>query len=102
MGWALLLRMEDWPALLQSALSIFWLGMLGFPVGFWARRRWESLCALSVFAATVVVLPPLVGLLPTPALQLLGGIAGVGLGVVLARVMVVGTQADPGVAGKPH
>jgi hypothetical protein len=87
MGWALFLYVEHWPALLQSALNILWLGMLGFPVGFWARRRWESLCALSVLAATIVVLPAWVGLLPTPALQVLGGIAGTGLGVVLARAV---------------
>ena len=88
--------------LLQSALNIFWLGMLGFPVGFWARRRWESLCALSVLAATIVVLPAWVGLLPTPALHVLGGIAGIGLGVVLARVVVVNPEAGRGVARKPH
>jgi hypothetical protein len=100
-GWAFFLYMEQWPALLRSALNIFWLGMLGFPVGFWARRRWESLCALSVFATTIVALPAWVGLLDTPAHHVLGGIAGVGLGVVLARVMIVSPQADRGVARKP-
>jgi hypothetical protein len=102
MGWALLLYNERWPVLLQSALSIFWLGMLGFPVGFWARRRWESLCAVSVLAATIVAFPPRIGLLNTPAHQVLGGIAGIGVGILLARVMVVDTQSGRGVARKPH
>ncbi len=92
MGWALFLYDEHWPVLLQSALPIFWLGLLGFPVGFWARRRWESLCALSVFAATIVALPAWVGLLDTPWHQVLGGIAGIGLGIALARAMVVSPQ----------
>ena len=102
MGWALLLHFEHSPRWLQSALSMFWLGMLGFLVGFWSRRRWESLCAMSVYAATLVVLPAWVGLLPTPALHVLGAIAGIGLGVVLARVMVVNPRARRGVAHKPH
>jgi hypothetical protein len=101
-GWALLLRMEHWPTLLQSALNILWLGMLGFLVGFWARRRWESLCALSVFAATIVVLPAWVGLLPTPAHETLGALGGIGLGVALARVMVVNPQAGRSVAHEPQ
>jgi hypothetical protein len=102
MGWSLLLHMEHWPALVQSALNIVWLGTLGFLVGFWARRRWESLCALSVFAVTIVLLPPWVGLLDTPAHHVLGGIAGIGLGVVLARVLVVDQQHGRGVARQPH
>lgn len=93
-GWALFLYNERWPVLSHAALSIFWLGMLGFPVGFWARRRWESLCALCVFVATIVVLPARVGLLDTPAPQVLGGIAGIGLGILLARVVVGNSQAE--------
>ena len=102
MGWTLLLQMKHWPVLLRSALNIAWLGMLGFLVGFWTRRRWESLCALSVFAATLIVVPAWVGLLRTPAHHVLGGIAGIALGVVLARVLVVNTQAGRGVARNPH
>ncbi len=101
-AWALFLYIEHWPESLRSALNVFWLAMLGFPVGFWARRRWESLCALLVFASTIVVVPAWIGLLPTPASHLLGGIVGMGLGVVLARVMVVNTQAGRGVAPEPH
>lgn len=97
MGWALFLYNERWPAWLHSALSIFWLGMLGFPVGFWARRRWESLCALVVLAATIIAVPIWVGLLETPARQVLGGVVGIGLGIALARVIVV-NQVGPGVA----
>lgn len=102
MGWALLFHIEHSPVWLESALSILWLGILGFPVGFWARRRWESLCALSVFAAALVVVPSWVGLLPTPAHYVLSGIAAVALGVVSARVMVASTEHFPGVARKPH
>ena len=102
MGWALLLYIEHWPALFRSAMSMVWLAMLALPVGFWARRRWESLCALSILTATMVVLPSWVGLLPTPALQLLGGIAGAGLGMMLARVLVTDSHAGRAVARKPH
>ena len=93
MGWALFLYDEHWPALLRSALNIVWLAMLAFPVGFWARRRWESLGALAVLVAAIVVVPPWVGLLDTPAHQALGGIAGIGLGIALARVTVVNDDA---------
>ncbi len=102
MGWALFLYMEHWPVLLKSALSIVWLVMLAVPVGFWARRRWESLCALSVFAAAIVVLPAWVGLLPTPGHHVLGAIAGIGLGIVLARGLVVNSGAGRAVAREPH
>lgn len=88
-GWALFLYNADWPALLRSALSIFWLGMLGFPVGFWARRRWESLCALAIFAVTIVVLPAWVGLVHSGAPQVFGATAGVGLGMVLGQLTVI-------------
>ena len=102
MGWALLFHIEHSPVWLQSALNVFWLAILGFPVGFWGRRRWESLCALSVLAATILALPAWVGLLDTPADQVLGGIAGIGLGIGLARVLVVNPQPGRGVARKPH
>ena len=102
MGWALFLYDEQWPASVHSGLKLFWLALLGFPVGFWARRRWESLCALSMFAASIVVLPAWVGLLPTPAHQVLGGIAGIGLGVALARATDVSPHADRGVAPGPQ
>ena len=102
MGWSLLLHLEHSPMWLEPALNLFWLGMLGFPVGFWARRRWESVCALSVLAGALVLLSPWVGLLPTPAYHLLGGIAGICLGVVLARAIVVNAPPGRGVARKPH
>jgi hypothetical protein len=92
MGWGLFLYDERWPAWLRAALNILWLAMLGFPVGFWARRRWESLCALFLFAVAVVVVPALVGLLDTPLQQVLGGLAGIGLGVMLARATVVNSR----------
>lgn len=86
----------------RSVLNIFWLAMLGLAVGFWVRRRWESLCALGVFGAAMAILPAWVGLLATPAREVLGGIAGIGVGVVLARLTVGNAWADEGVASKPH
>jgi hypothetical protein len=92
MGWALLLRFEHWPAPLRTASNVVWLGMLGLAVGFWARRRWESLCAIALLTLSIVVVPAWVGLVTTPAGEALGAIAGIGLGAVLARATVIDSQ----------
>jgi hypothetical protein len=91
-GWSLLLRFEHWPAPLQTASNMLWLGILGLAVGFWARRRWESLCAVSILAVSIVVVPACVGLMSTPAHEALAAIAGVGLGAVLARATVINSR----------
>ena len=87
MGWALFLYIEHWPVWFQSTLSFLWLMLLGLPIGFWARRRWESYLAVALFAGSLTVLPPLVGLLFTPPHHLASGLVGVGIGAALARLV---------------
>ena len=75
-GWALLLYLRHFPPWLQRLLGAGWVAGLVVPIGFWARKRWETVVGGSLLFITLALLPPLVGLLPTPGAQWLG--AGVG------------------------
>jgi len=75
-GWALLLYLRHFPPWLQRLLGAAWVAGLVVPIGFWARKRWETVVGGSLLFITLALLPPLVGLLPTPGAQWLG--AGVG------------------------
>jgi len=75
-GWALLLYLRHFPPWLQRLLGAGWVAGLVVPIGFWARKRWQTVVGGSLLFITLALLPPLVGLLPTPGAQWLG--AGVG------------------------
>jgi hypothetical protein len=89
MGWALFLYIEHWSPGFTSVLSLLWMAALGLPVGFWARRRWESVAGIIVFGLTVIVLPIAFGLLATPPAQVVAGAVGIGLGALVARLVVL-------------
>ena len=76
MGWALLMYGQGTPPALQGVLSVLWMVGLAFPVGFYARARWQSGLALAVLAAGLLVLPAVAGLVPTPPGELAGAFAG--------------------------
>jgi VanZ family protein len=75
-GWALLLYPRHFPPWLQRLLGAGWVAGMVVPIGFWARKRSETLVGGALLLVTLALLPPLVGLLPTPGAQWLG--AGVG------------------------
>jgi hypothetical protein len=75
-GWALLLYPRHFPPWLQRLLGAGWVAGLVVPIGFWARKRWETVVGGALLLVMLALLPPLVGLLPTPGAQWLG--AGVG------------------------
>jgi hypothetical protein len=66
-------------------LSVLWLAGLAFPVGYYVRSGWPSGLALAVLFGGVVVLPAVAGLVPTPAAELAGALAGLLAGVWLQR-----------------
>jgi hypothetical protein len=89
-GWALLLYPRHFPPWLQRLLGAGWVAGLVVPVGFWARKRWETVLGGVLLLGTLALLPPLVGLLPTPSAQWLGaavgGLIGYGLQMLTAGV----------------
>jgi VanZ like protein len=89
-GWALLLYPRHFPPWLQRLLGAAWVAGLVVPIGFWARKRSETVVGGALLLVTLALLPPLVGLLPTPDAQWLGAgvgsLIGVGLQLLTAGV----------------
>ena len=80
-AWALF---QSFPGLVpaaQALLDCLVMFLLGIPVGLVTARRGWGWAGLAVALAGAVVVPPLVGLAPTPLLQL----AALALGVIAAR-----------------
>ena len=84
-GWGLLLYIEKWPDWLRAFLDVAWLAVLAFPAGFWARSSRIAVAVALVTVATLLAVPPVVGLYPTPVVQMLAALAGVLLGYVTHR-----------------
>jgi len=62
---------------LQPALNPGWLAALFFfPIGRWARFSWAFAASVALSLGGLLVLPSFVGLLPTPATELVGALAG--------------------------
>jgi hypothetical protein len=83
-GWALVFYPSSIGRRWQRVLDALWAGALFFPIGFWSRRR----TILIALFASVLLLGPVARfapLVPTPAGEWLGAVAGLGLGVVLSR-----------------
>ena len=80
-GWAFLMYPE-WllPGTMQF-VSLLWVMGLAVPIGFWARRRWESGAGVSAVVLALVLIPPAFGLVTTPAGQWVGLAAGLVIGV---------------------
>ena len=79
-GWGLLLYMEKWPDWIRATLDLLWVAALAFPAGFWARSPRVLIAVATVSVGTLLAVPPLVGLYPTPVAQLLAALVGVLLG----------------------
>jgi len=75
-GWTFLLGGQSLPLWLQPALNVGWLAVLLFLAGRWVRFSWASASAIVLLLASLLMLPPFVGLLPTPGTELVGALCG--------------------------
>jgi hypothetical protein len=93
MGWALLLYSQVLPGWLRAVLNGLWMAALFFPVGFWARLRWESCATGAVLVAGLLMVPGATGILTTPPAQIGAAVGGAfaGLGCRF-RVTVQGVR----------
>ncbi len=65
----------------MQLVSVLWVVALAVPIGFWARRRWESVAAVTAVVLAFILIPPALGLVTTPAGQWVGLAAGLVIGV---------------------
>jgi VanZ like protein len=96
MGWTLLLGNQPVSLWLRPILNVLWLVALFFPAGLWARFRWAFATAAALSLASLLLLPPLIGLLPTPRAELLGALTGVLAGWATGRLRPRLLQPGPG------
>ena len=75
-GWVLLLGAQPVTPRLGSVFNVVWLAVLFFPTGFRGRFWWSSVAAFACSLGGLLVLPAVIGLLPTPGIELLGALAG--------------------------
>lgn len=71
----------------RTLLGLAWLAGLCVPAGLWLRGRRQALAATAALAAGLLLLPPVVGLLPTSPAAIAAAIAGLGVGVVARSVV---------------
>lgn len=95
-GWGMLYYSETLPTWLEALLDACWIAGLLLPVGFCTAAGHPALAGGSL-VVSLAIMPSLVGLLPAAAGEWAGGMAGVGVGVVLrvitdgaARVRIAG------------
>jgi glycopeptide antibiotics resistance protein len=86
-GWAVLLYPEHLPGWIRSLLDFVWVAGLILPVGFWARRRWESYVAGVLLLCAVVLVPSITALVPAPQIALPSLVFGVAAGIVLQTAL---------------
>ncbi len=84
-GWALLMYPEWLSPGTMQLVSVLWIMVLAVPIGFWARRRPESVAALTAVVLAFVLIPPAVGLMTTPPGQWGGLVVGLAIGGWLQR-----------------
>lgn len=101
MGWALLVYGQGIPRAIDGFLSVLWMAGLAFPVGYYLRSGWPSGLALVLLFGGVVVLPAAAGLVPTPAQELAGVLAGLLVGVWLQRRRLA-PRNSPSRRGREH
>ena len=86
-AWAMVMYPRHWPRWAYTLLGAMWVGGLALPIGLWTRRRIASVVAVALFGAALALLPPLVALLGTPAVQWCGAALGWGAGLALQALL---------------
>jgi hypothetical protein len=77
------LSTERLPTPWQQVLDALWMALLMMPLGFWTRKRWESMVPLGIAFAALAVVPATSGLLAPPAGEWVGALLGLGAGIAL-------------------
>ena len=78
-AWAFLLGGQRELVWLQSVLNPGWLAIVFFPIGRWTRGAW-SVVAIILSLSVLWVVPPTIGLMPTPMTEFAGALAGLLVG----------------------
>jgi hypothetical protein len=86
-AWALVMYPRHWPPWSHTLLGAMWVGGLALPIGLWARRRVASVAAIALFGGALALVPSLVALLGTPAVQWCGAALGCGAGLALQALL---------------
>lgn len=86
-GWRFLYALNGASERLLTAVSVAWLALLLFPVGYWARWHLALGLAAAVAGYAWLVAPAEVGLLPVPPIELSGIALGVLAGILTRRVV---------------
>ena len=99
-GWAFLFFGQNIPWPFHPLLNVVWIAAVWFPSGFWARGRQESLVAVALLLAALLLLPGPTGLLDTPASEIGAAVAGLlagrGLGSRHAAKLRIRREWQPG------
>jgi VanZ like family len=86
-AWAMVMFPRHWPPWSHTLLGTMWVGGLALPIGLWTRRRIASVVAVALLSAALALVPPLVALLGTPAVQWCGAVLGWGAGLALQALL---------------
>jgi hypothetical protein len=98
-GWALVFFSDRMPAWLVSLLGPLWLMLLFLPAGFFSASRRDpeartlSPVPIVIVTCALVLMAPEVGLMHTPAVEIVGAATGLVVGALLRRFM---TDRSPG------
>jgi hypothetical protein len=85
-GWALLFYPEGLGATARGMLDIGWVFLLLAPTGLWVRRHRETASVGAAAVALMITIPVLTDLLTTPPHLYGAGAAGLGAGMLFARM----------------
>ena len=93
-AWSFFLPWDYWYGPNAALLSLFWLGTLLLPAGYWGARtgarrtRWTALAvAIMIVPATLVLLPRAFPLAPPKVSQFIAAIGGFAFGWILATLV---------------
>ena len=86
-AWAMVMYPRHWPPWSHTLLGAMWIGGLALPIGLWTRLRVTSAVAVMLFGGALGLVPPLVALLGTPAVQWCGAALGWGVGLALQALL---------------
>ncbi len=86
-AWAMVMYPRHWPPWSHTLLGAMWIGGLALPIGLWTRRRIECVAAVALYGGALGLVPPLVTLVGTPAVQWCGAALGWGTGLALQSLL---------------
>lgn len=88
-GWALLAYPDALPRALRTLLDIAWTGLFFVPIGLWMRARPEAVIGVALAAGSLLAVPLVSGLLPTPAHLYVAAAVGLSAGFPPIRRWIV-------------